>query len=233
MTLQEFSDEFDVLLNSYGEPNMPIGISPQTMYKLDEYEKSVFLTEAQDALVKGLYTGKMTGESLERTEELRRELDALIVTCYPESTTGTGVSSYSYFYTLPDDLWFITYESVDLGDNAYCSGNSIVRVIPMLQDDWHRAKDNPFRQPNKRKAIRLDSGSKTVEIISKYPISSYLVRYLRKPNPIILTNLDDLQAIDGITTQTECELSTLLHRPILEAAVQLAKARVQQPQQGK
>lgn len=233
MTLQEFSDEFDVLLNSFNEPSMPMGISPQTLYKLDEYEKSIFLTEAQEALVKGLYTGKITGESLERTEELRRELDALIVTCTPEATTGTGVSNNSYFFQLPDDLWYITYEAVDLGDNAYCSGDSVMRVVPMLQDDWHRAKNNPFRQPNKRKAVRLDSGSKVVEIISAYPIVSYLVRYLRKPNPIILTDLESLQAIDGITKQTDCELSTLLHRPILEAAVQLAKARVQQPQQSR
>ena len=50
MTTEEFSNEFDTLLNSYGE-------NPSTI-ELDEYEKSVFLTKAQEEIVIDLYSGK-------------------------------------------------------------------------------------------------------------------------------------------------------------------------------
>ena len=45
MTTEEFSNEFDVLLNSYITIN-------QDSFKLDEYEKSVLLTESQEAVIK-------------------------------------------------------------------------------------------------------------------------------------------------------------------------------------
>lgn len=225
MTTQEFSNEFDILLNSYTA--MMGGASTASPINLDEYEKSVLLTEAQNSIVIGLYTGRLTGEALERSEELRRELDSLIETTYPEEIDGqTGVSSSSVFYQLDPKVWYIIYESADLSEGAYCESDPSIQVIPMKIDEWHRAKKNPFRMPDQRKAVRLDAGDHIVEIISKYPITNYLVRYLRKPNPIILTDLEDDLSIDGLQTITECELSTVLHRIILEAAVQLAARRL-------
>lgn len=44
MTVRQFSDEFDVLLNSFFHKEA-VGDSPQNIV-LDEYEKSVFLTKA-------------------------------------------------------------------------------------------------------------------------------------------------------------------------------------------
>ena len=47
MDIYEFSDQFDVMLNTFGEG----------MYiALDEYEKSVFLTQAQQKVVETLET---------------------------------------------------------------------------------------------------------------------------------------------------------------------------------
>ena len=47
MTTEEFSNEFEVLLNSYAskQPNTVLDL------QFDEYEKSVFLTKAQEELV--------------------------------------------------------------------------------------------------------------------------------------------------------------------------------------
>lgn len=218
MTTEEFSNEFDVLLNSYS------GISVE----LTEYEKSVLLTEAQEQIVRGLYTGSFTGESFERTEMLRRGLDSLIKTDSPEPILEglKGVDKNSKFYKLKDDVWFITYESVELMEGAPCADNPVVKVIPMKQDEWHRSKDNPFRRPNKRKVVRLDNGSNISELISEYPIQNYLIRYLSKPTPIILTPLEEDIFIDGLQEVTECKLNTVLHRTILERAVELASRRI-------
>ena len=49
MTTQEFTDQFDILYNNITSNQAP---------GLDEYEKSVFLTIAQDDIVKGYYNLK-------------------------------------------------------------------------------------------------------------------------------------------------------------------------------
>ena len=212
MTTEEFSNEFDVLLNSYSGKSI----------ELDEYEKSVLLTEAQEFIVQGLYNGTLTGKSFEETEELRRYLDSLIITDYPTLRLDSNpLDSNSYFYTLKDNVWYITYESVEILE-PYCKNNKTVKVIPIRQDEWHRIKENPFKRPNKRKVIRLDKGSNTVELVSKYPIKNYLIKYLCKPSPIILINLEDSLSINGLTIVTECKLNPVLHRTILEKAVELA-----------
>ena len=55
MTTEEFSNEFDTLLNSYAISPDKYGMenSPLTI-ELDEYEKSVFLTKAQEDIFLGL-----------------------------------------------------------------------------------------------------------------------------------------------------------------------------------
>lgn len=223
MTTEEFSDGFDTLVNSYF---LAVGGTPT---EFDEYEKSLLLTTAQDEIVRELYNGTINGESFEKTEELRRSLDGLIKTDYPSEISGkTGLEKNSKFYQLKDDVWFITYESVDLEEGAYCENNNTIEVIPVRQDEWHRIKKNPFKRPNRRKAVRLDNGSNIAELISDYPIAKYLVRYLRKPKPIILVPLEGTLSIDGLKGITECELNTVLHRPILERAVQLASRRIPQ-----
>lgn len=60
MTTEEFSNEFDTLLNSYALSPNKYGMesSPLTI-ELDEYEKSVFLTKAQEDIVISLYNGKI------------------------------------------------------------------------------------------------------------------------------------------------------------------------------
>lgn len=222
MNTSEFSNEFDTLLRGYSGYGL----------ELDEYEKSVLLTEAQEQIVKELYTGFPAGKSFEKTEELRRSLDSLIKTARLNPTaTQHGISGYSVIVKLPPDLWFITYEAAVISDNkAGCMDGKEIQIVPMTQDEWHRSSRNPFRRPSKRKAIRLDSGSLLVELISEYSLDSYIVRYLSKPNPIILTDLEGV-SINEQLYKTECELNSVIHRAILERAVQLALSRV--PQTGK
>lgn len=224
MTTEEFSNEFDTLLNSYSTIEA-FGKTPSTI-ELNEYEKSIFLTNAQEEIVIGMYNGKNPfGDSFERTEEIRRYLSSLIktYTTADKKVGYTGLSKSSVFFELPNDLWFITYESVNLKDDGLgCMSGKDITVVPITQDEYHRIIKNPFRGTNDRRALRLDLSSKIVEIVSKYNVESYLVRYLSKPTPIVLTDLTDNLSINGISVKTECELNPVIHRTILEKAVKLA-----------
>jgi hypothetical protein len=97
----------------------------------------------------------------------------------------------------------------------------VLDVVPVRQDYFHRVKRNPFRGPNERRALRLDIEGKRVELVSDYTINKYLIRYIVKPAPIVLTNLTDL-SINGVSTAQTCELEESLHRTILELAVRMA-----------
>ena len=218
MNREEFSNQFDILLNSYNG-------SAHTDIRLDEYEKSLFLTDAQEAEVIGLYTGNNpNGESFEETEQLRRYLAPLIAEqeLTPISKGSIiGVEKNSKVFTLPSDLWFITYEGVTLGAEA-CKDISSMAVYPVRQDEYHKIKKNPFRGANDRRALRLDLSGGNVEIICKYSVTKYYVRYLKKLNPIILVPLPDNLSINGESQPMDCELHEALHQRILERAVALA-----------
>ncbi len=218
MTNKEFSDEFSTLLNSFG-------ITPNIT--LDEYEKSTFLTNAQEQLIIDIYSGRNTiyGNSFEQTEEVRRYLSNLVETYETSTKTQgkTGLSQISVFFEIPQDTWFITYEVAFLKDSKLgCLDGIEASVIPIPQDDLYRIKDNPFRGPSKDRVLRLDINNSSVELISKYNVDRYLIRYITQPSPIILVDLPDELSINGVSTESECKLNPVVHRAILERAVQLA-----------
>lgn len=231
MTTEEFSNGFDILINSYSSSE-PLGFS-QNPLSFDEYEKSVFLTKAQEEIAEGLYTGKALGDSFEDTEQLRRYLAHLVKTAIlPCRVAPNRLSDKSVFAVLPDDVWFITYESVILDSDSPCINGKEIQVVPVTQDEYHRIKGNPFRKPNSRKALRLDVDESMVELISEESIRNYLVRYLSRPEPIILIDLPDELSINKVKTKTECKLNPGIHRMILEVAVNMAiRSRV--PSTGK
>jgi len=68
----------------------------------------------------------------------------------------------------------------------------------------------------------LDIDLVVVEIISIYGILSYTVRYLAKPNPIVLVPLTTGVTVNGLSVVTECTMNPILHREILKRAVELA-----------
>ena len=114
------------------------------------------------------------------------------------------------------------YEQCTLSDENNCINNKIVSVVPTIHDDLDKVLKNPFKSPNSRKVIRLDFDNK-IELISKYNISNYKVRYLKKPNPIILVSLEDNLSINnGDTEVSNGETNPILHERIVQRAVQLA-----------
>ena len=71
MNNSEFSDTFDIMLNSHSAPAIYGEPSSKQFITLDEYEKSLFLTKAQEELVVDLYAGRTPfGAAFEGTEKI-------------------------------------------------------------------------------------------------------------------------------------------------------------------
>lgn len=222
MTNREFSSEFDVLIQAYSSQSSQ-GYIDNLVFT--EYEKSVFLTRAQEELVISLYNGRnINGDSFEGSEEARRYLNSLVKTKSLNQIQSDGaISKQSVFYEIDDnDVWFITFEQVELQSDDRCIDGKIVQVIPAQQDQIHRLRNNPFRGPSDNKVLRLDAGKNMIELISKYPIKQYTIRYLSRPLPIILEKLFDNLLINKRNEETECQLSPVFHRTILDRAVHMA-----------
>lgn len=107
-------------------------------------------------------------------------------------------------------------------------------VLPISYVEYTRLMSKPFKRPVKSQAWRLldsSEGAKRVELIvgPSDSIIKYSFRYVRRPKPIVLGNLDGLsiEGDDGSTqtpSSTSCELDPILHQEILQRAVELAKA---------
>ena len=216
MNVQEFSNSFDTLLQPYIAKE---SFSEQNNLAFDEYEKSIFLTKAQEQIVLELY------QELEQSEEVRKYLSNLIKTdnyvpIGEQDETLINNNFKSYKVEISNDILFMIYEQCTLSDENNCINNKIVSVVPTIHDDLDKVLKNPFKSPNSRKVIRLDFDNK-IELISKYNVSNYKIRYLKKPNPIILVKLEDLN-IDKKQEVSNGETNPILHERIVQRAVQLA-----------
>ena len=231
MTVQEFLYEFNISWNNIMSNQAP-GLSP--------YEISIFLTQAQESIVKGIYNGSLTS-SFESTEEARSYLSPLVIQGYPEKIQHQAdyphITKGTILYDLNDikdikggnlpNIWFMTYEGVIFDKSSRCSEGIEGIVKPITQDTFWDIHRNPFRKENERRVLRLtfQSGEDNIaELVSEYPIEKYFIRYMRKPKPIILEDLSGKGVtIDGETNEQTCELNENLHRVILDMAVKLAQ----------
>lgn len=216
MDVQELSNLFDTLLQPYITKDVQ---GEQNTLAFDEYEKSIFLTKAQEQIVLELY------QELEQSEENRKYLSNLIKTgnYVPVGEKDEALINNtfkSYKVEIEDSVLFMIYEQCTLSDENNCVNGRIVSVVPTIHDDLDKVLKNPFKSPNSRKVIRLDFDNK-IELISKYNISNYKIRYLKKPNPIILVTLEDLN-IDKKQEVSNGETNPILHERIVQRAVQLA-----------
>lgn len=219
MNHTEFSNEFDILYNNIMSNQAP---------GLSEYEKSVFLTKAQEEIVKNYLNpkGNKYGEGLD--DSLKRQIDfsgLIKVSNGIPKGSGLTIDNRSKLYDLPNDLFVLINETINTNTGQK-------QVVPISYTEYTRLMSKPFKEPFKNQAWRLigtSNSTVSVEIItnSNESITSYVIRYIRRPSPIITTNLYpdyiDL-TINGISTISECELNPIIHQDILQRAVELAKA---------
>ena len=220
----EWENGFDLLYQNITSNQAP---------GLNAYEKSVFLTEAEYAVYIALYNGTLK-HSFEETEELTSYLATLV--CQEDCQqvgNAPRILDRSKVYELPDDLLFITLEICTV--NVEGCGTKQAVVVPVTQDEFWRTSRNPFKRQNNDRVLRLAYGSADTfgdglystrysELVSDNDIVKYTVRYLRKPEPIILQDLPEGLTIDGESTARTCKLPESLHQAILEEAVRRAKA---------
>jgi len=232
MDIGEFSWRFDTQYNNITSNQAP-GIT--------EAEKSVFLTKAQDELVKNYFLPQSNPKQAGFDDNQKRQADfsclmkvdnCAKVTINPSDPQYIQIDSRSTVWTFPTDVFLAINESAKVGD-------TILQVIPLKYDEYLRLMSKPFKRPLKNQAWRLintgtDNYIKVAEIVAgpNETVTSYTIRYIRRPKPIILGDLDGL-TINGYTysanpstaTQTngECELDPMMHEEILQRAVELAK----------
>jgi hypothetical protein len=202
MNVNEISNEFDVIAQAAAS-------SPANWGYFNEYEKSVFLTKAQEQVIIAAYTGNLNGTPYEGSEELRQYLRAITV----EKTLSLKEDDDTMVADYPDDLMFTVEE------DAMVDGKRAI-VVPIKQDHLFKILNNPFRGPNSRRLIKEDIDNKIVLHYSRKP-EKYNIKYIRRPQPIVLQNIGDLQ-IEGVSTVSECELNEILQRRIIDLAVRLA-----------
>lgn len=236
MSPTELSDRFDILFNSIMSNAAP---------GLNEYEKSVFLTKAQSEIIKNYFNpnGNKYKEGFDQSPKRQIDFSMLMRS---KKLTASGTSTYDLrgtSYTYPDDVLLIVNESLLILDgNNKVTG--IRQVIPITYDTYTRVMSKPFKEPLKNQAWRLitgvDNNESTAEIIPnnvdrKAASRQYQIRYVKKPRPIIVADLD--QTVGDVTIEGEyhaqtSELDPSIHEEILQRAVELAKASYASDQSG-
>lgn len=204
---------------------------------MNEYEKSVFLTQAQDELVKNHFSSASRGNSLQQgyDDSLKRQTDfsGLMKTSICEEITDETllaemdkIDYRSTLWTFPKDVFIVINEAL----TATSSGTEKpLQVVDLRYDEYTRLMSKPYKRPLKNQAWRLinsgNASEKYVELVTNIgdDVTKYKIRYIRTLKPIILADLDGL-TIEGIGEPTECELDPSLHQELLTRAVELAKA---------
>lgn len=225
-TDNEWEERFDVLYNNITSNQAP---------GLNTHEKCVFLTKGQDEILKNHFTANSKGNDIAQgyDDSPKRQIDFSMLTTSAEvssvNTARFDTRPESKSVTLPTGIMMIINELVQVTRN----GSTVNLVVkPLRFDEYDRLMSKPFTRPLVRQAWRLidsDSANKADIIVGpKDVITKYIVRYIRKPKPIIIGDLDGL-TIDGYTygtgvDQTQgCELDPMLYEEILQRAVELAK----------
>lgn len=221
MTSQEFSDQFDVLYNNIMSNSAP---------GLNEYEKSVFLTKAQNEIILNHFNpnGNKYKEGFDDSPKRQIDFSELISNSSVSTSTTTGAfDPRGKIFILPIEVLIILNEKYKTITDTV---TKYYNVFPISFTEYDRLMSKPYKEPLKYQVWRLikdgaTSGIPNVEIIphtQTITSDEYSLRYIRRPKPIILDNLQGL-TIDGVGIISECELNPIVHNEILSRAVELAK----------
>lgn len=203
MINKEFISEFDLLYNNVASNQSP---------GFTNYEKSVFLTKAQEDILKA-YLNRQTNKLLEGQDSSSlRQIDFSTITrtinlIRSNSKYKLSGLPYSECFAFPQDAFFILNEQIKV-ENEYDKTKEILQVIPLTNNEFTRNMLKPYKQPLKGQAWRIFTGNDImegaiIETIAHYKqrIESYSVRYIRRPHPIILEDLDN-NSIEGYNLES-------------------------------
>lgn len=221
MSPEEMDNMFETLYNNIGSDQAP---------GLNAYEKSVFLTKAQDEILKNYFNPKSKGNTTQDGFDgsTKRQVDFSMLTTVETKSSGFESPLFdtrenTKSVRLPSKLMFAINEVVEVTRDT---NKVILQVIPIKFDEYSRLMCKPYKRPLKYQAWRLtnnDAVNRADIIVGPSDIlTKYTIRYVRRPNPIIVSNLDGL-TIEGNGDTLACELDPILHEEIVQRAVELSK----------
>lgn len=148
MELQEFSDQFDILYNNITSNQAP---------GLNEYEKSVFLTKAQDEIIKAYFNPRSNKTQEGFDSNPKRQIDFSMLIRTEIATEVTGVTTLyplgcNKFFSVPDKVMMFINESLRVIRN---SKDTYLTVVALSFDEYSRLMSKPFKRPLKNQAWRL------------------------------------------------------------------------------
>ena len=239
----ELFNTFTVLYNNITSNQAP-GLNP--------YEVGLFLTKAQNQLLQEYFNHRIdyTNAGYDRSEKRQIDFSYLIRTKEVEqqqSETGiVKIDSRSKVFVVNDtDIMFVLNECVR-------DTNTYYTVMPLSYDVYTELMKAPYKYPVKGCAWRLENNyvnstdSRDVqdeptptppptpepdsyhfyEVIGKglTGTAKYVVRYVKRPKPFILTDLSETSlTIDGENTVMFGEIPMEFQDEVMERAVTLAK----------
>ena len=219
MTVEEMDNMFEVLYNNITSEQAP---------GLNDYEKSIFLTKAQDEIVKNYFNPRSRGNNTQEGFDAnpKRQVDfSMLTAVYSVSAFDNplfdkrgNVKSVS----LPPMMMAIN----EMAEVKRKEKDTLLQVIPIKFDEYTRLMSKPYKRPLKYQAWRLinsDTANKADIIVgSSDTLTKYTLRYIKRPTPIRVSDLDGF-TIDNESKKSECKLDPILHEEIVQRAVELAK----------
>ena len=158
---------------------------------------------------------------------------------------SAGPYNNSFLATLPSTAFAVINESATLTPKTshFYTGQVFEEVLvkPIDDDYYHLNKKNPFKKPTHERVWRLDYGASSLSkllyvIEDDNVLTSVRVHYYTKPAPIIVESSSYVAgdgSIDGVAltgfvaADQDCVLNEITHRDIVERAVRLAFAALQ------
>lgn len=247
MTNPEFSDQFDILFQNVTNNKAP---------GLNEYEKSIFLTKAQDEIVLSYFNPKKNKvqEGIDNSAERQIDFSMLITTNKLVSLSDSNIIplyplANTKQYALPTDMLVILNETLKVTRDTE---TKYLSVFPLTFSEYTSYMSKSYKRPPKNVAWRvsvtttevaklntdstLNPGTSiakelkaVIQLIagSNDNIAEYTIRYVRRPRAIILSDLEGVTMDGNKKNSQKCELDPIIHQDILQRAVELAKASVE------
>ena len=148
MTKEEMSNEFDILYNQVNSNQAP---------GVDEYEKSIFLTKAQDDIIRMYFDprGNKFQEGFDGSQKRQYDFSTIITNGVLDRVPST-YSPYdprAISFKFPENFFLSINESIveereDREDIVY-------QIIPISYYDYGRLMQKPYQYPPKRSVWRL------------------------------------------------------------------------------
>ena len=169
MNVIEFSTQFDTLFNNVTSNQAP---------GIDEFEKSVFLTKAQEQLVTEYFNNRTdgVGGGYDGSQKRQYDFSSLVVTKYlPGADSDVPqLDRRSKVFKFPKNYFLSVNEQVLFNNTQYT-------VIPLTYVEYQRLMLKPYQLPIKRAVWRIFSGHSSNQVLAE------VIGYFTDNDDVVIT----------------------------------------------